>query len=142
MSIQDSLLSLLLDTSMQRSLASQFSRSSTQIGRGVIMSAPDSVSAMGSAWRFVLHGGCTESCPDTGRQKEISAKLRAIGWTVSEALANGLSAKEVVVLAVSALEDCPLFNVGHGAALTRDGRHQVCQSSKLKYMTTAIEIFC
>ena len=90
---------------MQKSLALQSSRSLTQLGSGVIMSAPTSVSAIGPTWRFVLHGGCTESCPDTGRQKDIWNILYMICETVSEALADGLSAKEVVVLAVSALED-------------------------------------
>ena len=76
-------------------------------------------------WRFILHGGCAESYPDQDRQREISETLQVIGETVASALAQGANAKDVVVEAVSALEDCPLYNAGLGSALSRRGTHQV-----------------
>lgn len=81
----------------------------------------------GSHWKFILHGGCSESCPDIDRQQEISRNLHEIAEKVSNVLANGLTAKDAVMLAVSALEDCPVFNAGHGAALNQDGIHQVSE---------------
>ena len=38
---------------------------------------------------------------------------------------NGGSALDAVALAVSLLEDCPLFNAGHGAVFTRDETHEL-----------------
>jgi len=40
-------------------------------------------------------------------------------------LAAGGPAMDVVTAAVVALEDDPLFNAGHGAVFTRDGRHEM-----------------
>ncbi|KAK3936398.1 hypothetical protein QBC46DRAFT_30926 [Diplogelasinospora grovesii] len=76
-------------------------------------------------WRFLLHGGCTETCPDPDQQRNISQNLQAVACKVRDALMRGDRAKDAVVLAVSALEDWPVFNAGRGAALTRDGIHQV-----------------
>lgn len=78
-----------------------------------------------SPWRFILHGGCGESCPDAHRQQEISRHLRETGEKISAALAKGMKARDAVALAISALEDCPVFNAGHGAALNQEGIHQV-----------------
>jgi hypothetical protein len=75
-------------------------------------------------WRFVLHGGCAETCPDPDRQQDARENLEAIACKVRDALMRGDRAKDAVVLAVSALEDCPVFNAGRGAALTRSGIHQ------------------
>ncbi|TAQ88668.1 hypothetical protein B7494_g2993 [Chlorociboria aeruginascens] len=89
------------------------------------MASPMSTPKGESNWQFILHGGCAESCPDAPRQQEISRNLCSIAASVSEALSEGLGAKDAVVLAVSALEDCPLFNAGYGAALNQDGIHQL-----------------
>ncbi|KUL89395.1 hypothetical protein ZTR_04440 [Talaromyces verruculosus] len=76
-------------------------------------------------WHFVLHGGCTETCADSDRQREIIENLQAVAESVTRALNQGATAKEAVVLAVAGLEDCPTFNAGHGAALNDDGVHQL-----------------
>jgi beta-aspartyl-peptidase (threonine type) len=76
-------------------------------------------------WRFILHGGCAETVPDATQQQKISENLQAVAVEVASALSSGSTAREAVVLAVSALEDCPMFNAGHGAALNSDGIHQV-----------------
>ncbi|KAI9663920.1 MAG: hypothetical protein M1821_007411 [Bathelium mastoideum] len=78
-----------------------------------------------SGWRFVLHAGCAETCPDAKRQSDISQNLDAIASVVANALMHGANAKDAVVLAVSALEDCPVFNAGIGAALNLNGIHQL-----------------
>ncbi|KAI0410757.1 N-terminal nucleophile aminohydrolase [Xylaria grammica] len=80
---------------------------------------------MASGWRFVLHGGCAETCPGAARQQHILRNLQEVSEIVSDRLAKGAKARDVVALAVSALEDRPVFNAGYGAALTRDGVHQL-----------------
>ena len=79
----------------------------------------------GSHWQFILHGGCGEGCPDAHRQQKISRHLCETGEKISAALAKGMMAKDAVALAISTLEDCPVFNAGHGAALNQEGIHQV-----------------
>lgn len=76
-------------------------------------------------WRVIIHGGSANSWPDTNRRKEIEDALNRIVIKSANLLEEGFHAKEVVVQAVSALEDCPLFNAGYGAALTKDGDHEV-----------------
>ncbi len=51
--------------------------------------------------------------------------LRNILEAGQKALADGASAMDVVTLAVSMLEDCPLFNAGHGAVFTHDETHEL-----------------
>ena len=76
-------------------------------------------------WRILLHGGCTETCPDFDRQREIERSLSSIAETAETSLKKGANAKDVVAQVVSALEDCPLFNAGKGSVLTQDGVHEV-----------------
>lgn len=85
-------------------------------------------------WHFVLHGGCNETCPDPDRQLETRHSLHKVASQITEALGKGATAREAVVLAVSALEDCATFNAGHGAALDEDGTHQVSPVSTLAHL--------
>jgi len=80
-------------------------------------------------WHLILRGGCVETCPSTERQSQISHNLDLIAQVAVEELEHGAAAKEVVVKGVSALEDCPLFNAGKGAAFTKDGTHEVIPST-------------
>ena len=77
------------------------------------------------AWRVIIHGGSANSYPDISRQNEIEDALKRIASHSAKSLEEGAYAKEVVVQAVSALEDCPLFNAGKGSALTKEGDHEV-----------------
>ena len=76
-------------------------------------------------WRILVHGGAAESCPDVSRQKEIKDALSQITAHSAKLLDGGAHAKDVVVEAIKALEDCPLFNAGKGSTLTREGRCEV-----------------
>ncbi|KAK2590538.1 hypothetical protein QQS21_011788 [Conoideocrella luteorostrata] len=76
-------------------------------------------------WHFILHGGCSETCPDTKRQHDVRQELQAVAKVVADTLDQGSTAKDAVVLAVADLEDCPLFNAGCGAALNHDRGHQL-----------------
>lgn len=84
-----------------------------------IMSSTTLTTTTKAQWHFVLHGGCSETCADADRQRETIENLQAVAESVNRALNQGATAKEVVVLAVEGLEDCPTFNAGHGAALMK-----------------------
>ncbi|KAL8963790.1 MAG: hypothetical protein Q9183_004955, partial [Haloplaca sp. 2 TL-2023] len=77
------------------------------------------------SWSVILHGGCSNSCSDVETQREIQRNLVIVRDTAVAALKAGATAKEVVINAVAALEDCPLFNAGKGAALTVEGDHEL-----------------
>lgn len=51
--------------------------------------------------------------------------LRAVLLPAQQLLAQGGSALDAVSLAVDLLEDCPLFNAGHGAVFTHDETHEL-----------------
>ncbi len=53
------------------------------------------------------------------------AALRSILQPAQQLLAQGGSALDAVCLAVELLEDCPLFNAGHGAVFTHAGTHEL-----------------
>jgi len=59
------------------------------------------------------------------RQSDILHNPCVVADTVAEAVTHGKSAKDVVMLTVSAPESVPAFNAGHGACLNRNGIHQV-----------------
>ncbi|RWA08957.1 hypothetical protein EKO27_g6154 [Xylaria grammica] len=84
-----------------------------------VMTTPTTLTKMAGGWRFVLHGGCAETCPDAARQQHILRNLQEVSEIVSDRLAKRVKARDVVALAVSALEDRPVFNV------TQDGVHQL-----------------
>ncbi len=77
-----------------------------------------------SDWLLVLHGGAGGS-PDAvmpqEKQEEYKARMAEALDLGGEILANGGSALDAVEAVVAFLEDCPLFNAGKGAVLTRDG---------------------
>jgi hypothetical protein len=75
---------------------------------------------------FVLHAGATNSWEtNLALQQAIEKVLFETAETARTSLRAGASALEVVETAVVALEDCPFFNAGKGAALTEDGTHEV-----------------
>ncbi len=75
-------------------------------------------------YAIAIHGGAG-GLPAQGlsaaRQQRYRDGLAAALEQGYQHLAHGASSLEAVTAAVRALEDDPLFNAGHGAALTRDG---------------------
>jgi len=59
------------------------------------------------------------------QQAAYHAALRSVLEPAQALLAGGGSALDAVSLAVDLLEDCPLFNAGHGAVFTHDETHEL-----------------
>ncbi|KAI9651772.1 MAG: hypothetical protein M1829_002448 [Trizodia sp. TS-e1964] len=76
-------------------------------------------------WRFVLHGGCANTYPHIDRKRDIESSLGRIADEAAKSLEKGMTARQVVVQIVLALEDCELFNAGKGSAFTLDGCHEL-----------------
>lgn len=61
----------------------------------------------------------------TGQDAAYHAALQGILLAAQQLLADGGSALDAVSLAVDLLEDCPLFNAGHGSVFTHDETHEL-----------------
>ncbi|HJV61896.1 MAG TPA: isoaspartyl peptidase/L-asparaginase [Albitalea sp.] len=81
---------------------------------------------MSLPFAFALHGGAGTIAP-THPQAEAPyhEALRAATARALAVLAADGSSLDAVVEAVAALEDCPLFNAGHGAVFCADGGHEL-----------------
>ncbi|QEE39111.1 MULTISPECIES: isoaspartyl peptidase/L-asparaginase [unclassified Methylobacterium] len=76
---------------------------------------------------LVIHGGAgtiAQGQADAGAA-HYHAALAGILAAGADCLARGGSALDVVGLAVDLLEECPLFNAGHGAVFTSAGTHEL-----------------
>lgn len=79
-------------------------------------------------YAIAIHGGAgtiARHLLDAVKQKEYEAGLQTAldaGFKVLEA---GGAALDAVTAAVTALEDCPLFNAGKGAVFNHEGRHEM-----------------
>ena len=80
---------------------------------------------------LAIHGGCgvlaehqLDASEWTEAREALAEALKA-GWAV---LSRGGAALDAVEAAVVVMEDSPHFNAGHGAALNRDGEHELDSS--------------
>jgi beta-aspartyl-peptidase (threonine type) len=81
---------------------------------------------MTTRYVIALHGGAGTIAPsDAARERPYHDGLRAALAAGRSVLERGGGALDAVVAAVVALEDCPLFNAGHGAVYTSDERHEL-----------------
>ncbi|CAB3759316.1 isoaspartyl peptidase/L-asparaginase family protein [Paraburkholderia solisilvae] len=83
---------------------------------------------MNSTAVIAIHGGAgtilrTSLSPEA--EAQYHEALRDILLAGQRVLADGGGALDAVAEAVRLLEDCPLFNAGHGAVLTADGTHEL-----------------
>lgn len=77
---------------------------------------------------IAIHGGAgviSAASAGKDRQQPYHDALRAIVVAAQLALLKGASAIDATCLAVGLLEDCPLFNAGHGAVFTHDETHEL-----------------
>lgn len=77
---------------------------------------------------IAIHGGAgamSRAAMSPEKEQEYLQALRAIVQAGQAVLAAGCSALDAVTEAVRLLEDCPLFNAGHGAVFTSAGTHEL-----------------
>ncbi|HEY9222877.1 MAG TPA: isoaspartyl peptidase/L-asparaginase [Variovorax sp.] len=77
---------------------------------------------------IAIHGGAgtiAAVAPNSASAQPYRDALHAIVAAAQAALLHGASALDAVCLAVEMLEDCPLFNAGHGAVFTHDETHEL-----------------
>src|SRR3954454_16512200 len=77
---------------------------------------------------IAIHGGAGTMSRDgaaAAQQAAYHDALLAVLGPPQEVLASGGTALDAVSLDVDLLEDCPLFNAGHGAVFTHDETHEL-----------------
>ena len=77
---------------------------------------------------IAIHGGAGAIARDamsSEKEREYLDALTRIVAAGQAVLAQGGSALDAVTTAVRLLEDCPLFNAGHGAVFTSAGTHEL-----------------
>ena len=77
---------------------------------------------------IAIHGGAgtiAAVAADAASAQPYREALHAIVAAAQATLLRGAPALDAVCLAVEMLEDCPLFNAGHGAVFTHDETHEL-----------------
>jgi len=77
---------------------------------------------------IAIHGGAgamSRAAMTAEKEQEYLSALHGILEAGQAVLARGGSALDAVTEAVRLLEDCPLFNAGHGAVFTSAGTHEL-----------------
>lgn len=77
---------------------------------------------------IAIHGGAgtlSRNSISPAQEQAYHDALQHVLQQAQAVLAQGGSAMDAVCLAVRLLEDCPLFNAGHGAVFTADGTHEL-----------------
>jgi len=77
---------------------------------------------------IAIHGGAgtiSAAALSQDAARGYHEALRAIVQATQRLLLGGGTAIDAVCLAVEMLEDCPLFNAGHGAVFTHDETHEL-----------------
>jgi beta-aspartyl-peptidase (threonine type) len=79
-------------------------------------------------YAIAIHGGAgtiARHLLNEAKQKEYETGLQQALDAGYQVLDTGGSALDAVTAAVTALEDCPLFNAGKGAVFNHEGRHEM-----------------
>jgi beta-aspartyl-peptidase (threonine type) len=77
---------------------------------------------------IAIHGGAgtlSRTHISPAQERAYHEALQAVLHAGQAVLESGGTALEAVCVAVQALEDCPLFNAGHGAVFTADATHEL-----------------
>lgn len=86
------------------------------------------MSAHSGGAAILIHGGAGTIGAEDAHPDTTAAYRAALDTVLREGqrlLAGGGSALDAVTLAVALLEDCPLFNAGHGAVFTSEETHEL-----------------
>ncbi|MEM8640208.1 MAG: isoaspartyl peptidase/L-asparaginase [Cyanobacteria bacterium P01_G01_bin.54] len=78
--------------------------------------------------KLIIHGGAGSSLQGKGGLAAVRQLLHQIASDVYQALDQGMSATEAVVLGCQLLEDEPRFNAGTGSVLQSDGQVRMSAS--------------
>lgn len=79
-----------------------------------------------STYVLAVHGGAgTMAAADSALEAPYHAGLHAALAAGRAVLGAGGSALDAVIASVVALEDCPVFNAGHGAVFNADEEHEL-----------------
>ena len=70
-------------------------------------------------------GGITRQNMNAAGEREYNKHLQAALTAGFQLLKKGRNALDAVEAAIRYLEDCPLFNAGHGAVFTCDGKNEL-----------------
>lgn len=79
-------------------------------------------------WTIAIHGGAgtiARAEMNAGQEEAYRGALHAALEAGAAVLREGGAAEEAVLAAVASMEDCPLFNAGHGATLTAAGHAEL-----------------
>src|ERR1051325_10395050 len=77
---------------------------------------------------FIIHGGAgtiKRGSMTAEQEKEYRDKLTEVVLAGYKALQDGKSSLDAVEIAITMMEDSPLFNAGKGAVFTADGRNEL-----------------
>jgi beta-aspartyl-peptidase (threonine type) len=87
-----------------------------------------SITPIATVPTIVIHGGAgtiLRSAMNTEQEQAYHDAMKMVLSAAQKILADDGSALDAVTLAVSLLEDCPLFNAGKGAVFTHAGTHEL-----------------
>jgi beta-aspartyl-peptidase (threonine type) len=80
---------------------------------------------MNHSYVLAIHGGAGTIAPDVDNENQYHAALKQAMAVGEAVLYKDGSAVDAAVVAVAALEDCPLFNAGRGSVYTSDAIHEM-----------------
>jgi len=87
-----------------------------------------SITPIATVPTIVIHGGAgtiLRSAMNTEQEQAYHDAMKMVLSAAQKILADDGGALDAVTLAVSLLEDCPLFNAGKGAVFTHAGTHEL-----------------
>ncbi|MEO1921457.1 isoaspartyl peptidase/L-asparaginase [Blastomonas marina] len=105
-------------------ILSQFFAAPVLAFAGLLLLLAAPASAHDPEWSIAIHGGAGTMSPermDAETRAEYEAALQAALDAGSKVLAEGGTAMDAVVAAITLMEDDPKFNAGRGAVFTWDG---------------------
>lgn len=92
------------------------------------LGSPDEKKTSKAEYALVIHGGAGVILQENMSPEKENAYLEALNLaldTGESILKSGGTASEAVIATIKTMEDSELFNAGHGAVFTHDGRNEL-----------------